>query len=1814
MPNPPVDPNAVVLSFEADNSDITKSKIKLKITKIGGDKDDASDVTITDTTTNNFDTFEISGIGKNDNEDDVFRFDMSTFDDDFTITIKSEEANDTIVINDATSYVTNGDGSVTVQYVGDDGQNHTVTVEPGDAQVVVNLATNPDGIVDGTSGDDTMLVAYTDTDGDIIDGADGIDDVIKGYGGNDVIDGGAGDDVIDGGVGDDTIIGGAGADQNIGGSGQDTIDYSGSESGVNVNLTTGQGTGGQAAGDTYSGIDGVQGSDFDDTIVGYDSQSTVPGDSFTNIFDGGAGDDYLDGKGGEDELYGGSGDDEILGGAGDDYIDGGSGNDTIDGGADNDLIGGNTGDDIIDGGAGDDQIYGDGGAAAVHSQSLVSPLVLNPGNMIEETGVNGQAQPGDYAIYNNCGTLPDGTVVQAKLVYVETTEPDLPVDLNYSGDGGVLLNSGSGASSSYKGAEATFRVEFYDQNTGEPISINGSMTFADLDKASNGTESVKLAADDFTSYGTKPDTDLNISETSDELIASGGTNTNTSDQKAWFTANFEGKDSITFTTVARGGGTGYGLKGEHIEDGVVVPITPGNDTIDGGDGDDLIDAGGGDDIVDGGADDDTIALSIGTDQLDGGEGQDTLDATIGTSISDETIQVSVDDAGDGTLQKIGDGTTDTLESIEHYIADEASDEADVITLTEAVSDRSVVSGLEDAVGTFTKTDGTVVNFGGGASQSLQDILDNPLNEGAIQITSGDESGQVGNISFENFETINFQIVPAADGIVHGTAGDDVLNPGYVDAQGDIIDGADGDDDVIHAGAGDDTINAGAGDDEVLGEAGDDRLIVNDLQGNDTFTGGETEEDGAGDAIDMSGENDGLTLDLSAPETGTITDGAGNELGFSEVEEITLGGGDDDVTGSSAADTVNTGAGDDEIDAGAGDDVIDAGDGSDRVDGGAGDDEIDLGADPNAPATPDGKVDTVVFGNGDGNDTIENFEGPTTDPVTGDPVGHDQVDVSGLDDADGNPVNTDDVDVTPDGAGGSVLTFPNGETLTLKGVDPADLDTPAKLHAIGIPMGKDGIVQGTSGDDIIGAGYTDDPHGDRVDNNDAILAGEAPNDDIIQAGAGDDHINAGAGDDEIDGGTGDDSITGGAGDDVIQGGAGDDLIRVDEGFGNDTITGGETDENAGGDVLDASGMTSDLTLDLRANGAADPESGTLTNGTDTASFTEVERVVLGSGDDLVEGSEGDDIVQAGDGDDTMHGGDGNDVLQGEDGDDVLTDGAGDDQLFGGDGNDTLGSARGDNLLSNGSFEDGTHSANNVNGLDNWFNVSGSPDSADDNTGSESWAPFNTSTDGTGYITMWSTKNGPNEAMGQTLAEPLEEGEDYTFTFNAISADRVGNQWFTPVDKPVTFEILDQNGNVLGTTTVNGSDYEQYEINFTAPAGVTGIQLRPNGSPDNSVGYPSVVMDEVDLFKSPEDSSGDDHMDGGDGDDTIYAGEGEDTIIGGDGQDTYDADKGAPEETIHVTVDDEGDGTVAKINDGNTDTVDDVEVFVAGESGDEDDRITLTDVVTDRSTIQGLDDNSVGVFTPDNGGAPISFGGNGEPKLSDILGNPNLTGSVKITDGDESGQVGNISFENFEEINFDIVCFARGTLIATDRGEVAIEDLRAGDMVQTMDHGFQAIRWIGSSTVPARGKLAPVVIRKGTLGAERDLRVSPQHRMLLRGWQVDLLVSEPEALAPAINLVNGDTIFQMDGGEVEYFHMMFDSHEIIFAEGIPSESFHPGEVGMGSFSDETREEIFDLFPELRLSLSSFGPSARITMKHHEAKIWAENSDLLPGVQKH
>lgn len=186
---------------------------------------------------------------------------------------------------------------------------------------------------------------------------------------------------------------------------------------------------------------------------------------------------------------------------------------------------------------------------------------------------------------------------------------------------------------------------------------------------------------------------------------------------------------------------------------------------------------------------------------------------------------------------------------------------------------------------------------------------------------------------------------------------------------------------------------------------------------------------------------------------------------------------------------------------------------------------------------------------------------------------------------------------------------------------------------------------------------------------------------------------------------------------------------------------------------------------------------------------------------------------------------------------------------------------------------------------------------------------------------------------------------------------------------------------------------------------------------------------------------------------------------------------------------------------------------------------------------------------------------------------------------------------------IPCFVAGTLIDTPDGERQVERLTPGDMVLTRDHGPQEVRWVGERTVDAEGPLAPILIKAGAFGRHRDLMVSPQHRILVRDVLSELMFGEPEVLISAADLVNGRTVLQVPGGRVTYVHVMFDRHEVIYSEGLASESFLPGPQIGTLFEDAVLDEICTLFPELDPSTGEgYGPAARRILRRYEARLLA------------
>ena len=167
---------------------------------------------------------------------------------------------------------------------------------------------------------------------------------------------------------------------------------------------------------------------------------------------------------------------------------------------------------------------------------------------------------------------------------------------------------------------------------------------------------------------------------------------------------------------------------------------------------------------------------------------------------------------------------------------------------------------------------------------------------------------------------------------------------------------------------------------------------------------------------------------------------------------------------------------------------------------------------------------------------------------------------------------------------------------------------------------------------------------------------------------------------------------------------------------------------------------------------------------------------------------------------------------------------------------------------------------------------------------------------------------------------------------------------------------------------------------------------------------------------------------------------------------------------------------------------------------------------------------------------------------------LSPLAALSEGQRYTLVG-IDAETAPQMLSQLACarFSRGTRITLSTGiQQPIEDLQVGDMVLTRDDGPQAIRWIGRSTVRATGDLAPIRILAGTLNNSDDLLVSPDHRLFIYQRRDNLGTGRAELLVKARHLVNDTTVKVQEGGFVEYFQLLFDTHQIIYAEGIAAES--------------------------------------------------------------
>lgn len=328
------------------------------------------------------------------------------------------------------------------------------------------------------------------------------------------------------------------------------------------------------------------------------------------------------------------------------------------------------------------------------------------------------------------------------------------------------------------------------------------------------------------------------------------------------------------------------------------------------------------------------------------------------------------------------------------------------------------------------------------------------------------------------------------------------------------------------------------------------------------------------------------------------------------------------------------------------------------------------------------------------------------------------------------------------------------------------------------------------------------------------------------------------------------------------------------------------------------------------------------------------------------------------------------------------------------------------------------------------------------------------------------------------------------------------------------------------------------------------------------------------------AGDDTVFGGNGNDTLNGGDGNDSLVGGAGNDVLNG--GAGNDTLvggagnDTLTGGTGNNTFVYSADGSVDTITDFNSDSTGPIDDDDktnnDFIDLSRYYNRLSDLRAdfADDGILNHSQDPNG--PVRYVG---------------------TEAIQVGGTGGLILQGItsQDLTFDttnVTCFASGTLIRTPQGEVEVQDLAQGDLVTTVDAGAQPVLWIGlrhlsAAALAAAPHLRPIRIPAGALGGGlplRDLTVSPQHRVLVRSQIARRMFGQDEVLVAAKHLTGtgGITVVD-DAAGVDYWHFMFDSHQVVYSEGATTESLFTGPEALKAVSAEGRREIMELLPQLQ-----------------------------------
>lgn len=641
-------------------------------------------------------------------------------------------------------------------------------------------------------------------------------------------------------------------------------------------------------------------------------------------------------------------------------------------------------------------------------------------------------------------------------------------------------------------------------------------------------------------------------------------------------------------------------------------------------------------------------------------------------------------------------------------------------------------------------------------------------------------------------------------------------------------------------------------------------------------------------------------------------------------------------------------------------------------------------------------------------------------------------------------------------------------------------------------------------------------------------------------------------------------------------------------------------------------------------ADDPEGDVVTATDDTIDAGNGDdTVIAGLGNDYVIGGEGNDSVELAAGNDRFEGGEGDDWVNGDLGNDELHGGAGNDFLRGSYGNDTIhsgGSGEGDDFLWGG-YGDDTFVIEN--GFGNDTIAAENQDETHGDTLDLSNVTEILTVDLTNAVHgIGSFTNGSDTTSYEAIEHiQLSSGQDTLVLADGSGADTVAG-FAAPIDNGdgtyTMQDLLDVTAltSDFGATTVTTRDVTVSENadghavlsfpggesltleglsadDFDTPAALEaiGIPEAPDGyvsATDNddvlTVGYTDADGDIIDGGDAalPGTSGDDDHILAQGGNDLVFAGAGNDIVEAGDGNDTVYASVG--NDTLFA---DEGNDMLFGEH-GH-------DVFHSGEGantlyGGEGDDLFFK--VSAGDEVEG-----------GHGHDTINLTGQGPLNIVPSAGDPR-DGTIEFLDGD-GNVTGTASFKGIENI---VPCFTPGTQIATIKGLVDVSDLKIGDLVCTRDHGMQEIRWVGTRSLSEEEltrlpHLRGVTIAKGALGnnmPDRDMTVSPNHRVLVADPKVELLLGEREVLVAAKHLLAFPGIEKSKAETLTYIHFLFDRHEVVLSDQLWSESFQPGQQALAGLDKAQRDELFELFPELKSRPTDVFPTARRVAQKHEAAI--------------